>query len=339
MDAPPIIDRFIVGLLVRVHKPAATSGSWPPLHIHTSPLSSMNNVWIRQQGRPMRERSHTKHRGCGCVLVVVWLVLTGGLMILLRSCLFDGGYDYAYEDSWETSYSRESYYDSNNFWQENGRSFYEGEGGAVGLTGVDVSAYQTDIDWQAVAADGIGFAMIRIGWRGITDGYLHEDICFEQNYYGAQAAGLPCGVYFFSQATSVDEAREEAELALNLLAGRELSYPVVFDYEPNDGHRLSGIDRATATACARTFCDVIAAGGYRPMIYGNRYDLQHLDTSELSDIRLWFAEYASAPSYEAPFALWQYTASGTVTGIETPVDLNLDLSAAIEPTDESVGTE
>lgn len=275
----------------------------------------------------MRQRSRTKHRGCGCVLVVAWLVLTIGIINLLRSCLFDRG------GAWESSYSgeyypTEPYVDPHGFRQENGRIFFEKESKIASATGVDVSAYQADVDWQAVMADGIDFAMIRVAWRGNTDGYLHEDICFEQNYAGAREAGLPCGVYFFSQARTVDEAREEAEFTLSMLAGRELDYPVVFDYEANDGHRLAGIDGATATACARTFCDLIAQGGYRPMVYGNRYDLQYLDSSQLSDIGIWFAEYASSPSYEAPFALWQYTNNGTVAGIEGPVDLNLDLSAA-----------
>ena len=274
----------------------------------------------------MRRRSQPKHHGCGCVLVFAWLALTLGAIGLLRSCLSDRGYDYAYEDPWEGFSTAEPYYDRDSFQQVNGRCLYEGDAGVVGATGVDVSAYQADIDWQAVAADGIDFAMIRIAWRGNTDGYLHEDICFEQNYAGAREAGLPCGVYFYSQANTVDEAREEAAFALDLLAGRELSYPVVFDYEPNDGHRLSGIDGNTATACARAFCDIIADGGYEPMIYGNRYDLSYLDASQLSDVRIWFAEYASAPSREEPFALWQYTSSGSVAGIGTPVDLNLDLS-------------
>jgi GH25 family lysozyme M1 (1,4-beta-N-acetylmuramidase) len=264
------------------------------------------------------------------VLAILCLVL----MTLLTTCLFRNNHDY--EGSWDSSYSSGSYYDSESFWQQDDRVFYESEDGAVGKTGVDVSAYQADIDWWAVAADGIDYAMIRIAWRGNTDGYLHEDICFEQNWAGTQEVGIPCGVYFFSQAVTVEEAREEAVFALDLLAGRELTYPVVFDYEANDGHRLAGIDRETATACARTFCDIISEGGYEPMIYGNRYDLQYLDISQLSDIPIWFAEYSQAPSFEEPFAMWQYTNSGSVAGIGTPADLNLSFSTAPSTEGESL---
>ena len=283
----------------------------------------------------MRKRPQTRHHGCcGCILVGVLAILCLVLMTLLTTCLFRNNHDY--EGSWDSSYSSGSYYDSASFWQQDDRVFYESEDGAVGKTGVDVSAYQADIDWWAVAADGIDYAMIRIAWRGNTDGYLHEDICFEQNWAGTQEVGIPCGVYFFSQAVTVEEAREEAVFALDLLAGRELTYPVVFDYEANDGHRLAGIDRETATACARTFCDIISEGGYEPMIYGNRYDLQYLDISQLSDIPIWFAEYSQAPSFEEPFAMWQYTNSGSVAGIGTPADLNLSLSTAPSTEGESL---
>ena len=283
----------------------------------------------------MRKRPQTRHHGCcGCILVGVLAILCLVLMTLLTTCLFRNNHDY--EGSWDSSYSSGSYYDSASFWQQDDRVFYESEDGAVGKTGVDVSAYQADIDWWAVAADGIDYAMIRIAWRGNTDGYLHEDICFEQNWAGTQEVGIPCGVYFFSQAVTVEEAREEAVFALDLLAGRELTYPVVFDYEANDGHRLAGIDRETATACAGTFCDITSEGGYEPMIYGNRYDLQYLDISQLSDIPIWFAEYSQAPSFEEPFAMWQYTNSGSVAGIGTPADLNLSFSTAPSTEGESL---
>ncbi len=221
---------------------------------------------------------------------------------------------------------RTAYFDSERFAWEGGRVAYEDENAAAHVTGVDVSDHQGVIDWQAVAADGIDFAMVRVGWRGNTEGYLHADEQFEQNWAGAREAGVACGAYFYSQAITEDEARDEALFALGLLSGRELDYPVVFDYEPNDGNRLAGIDGDTATRCARAFCDAIREAGYDPMVYGNGYDLQYVDTTQLPDVPIWYAEYATAPSYGAPFAIWQYTGSGTVAGIATPADLNLDMS-------------
>ena len=273
----------------------------------------------------MRKRSHTKHRGCGCVLAIAWVVLSLVAIVLLNTCLFDD------RGSWEPTPQEPAYYDRSSFRQEDGRYVYEGEGGVTRTTGIDVSDHQGAIDWQAVAADGIDFAMIRVGWRGNTEGYLHADECFEQNYAGASEAGIACGAYFYSQAISEQEALEEAAFALELLGGRWLDYPVVFDYEPNDGNRIAGIDGQTATSCAKAFCDAVRQAGYEPALYGNGYDLGFIDTSQLPDVGIWYAEYGSAPSWLGPYFMWQYTASGSVSGIETPADLNLDLSG-VNPT-------
>ncbi|MBQ8935446.1 MAG: lysozyme, partial [Oscillospiraceae bacterium] len=99
------------------------------------------------------------------------------------------------------------------------------------LYGVDVSAHQGEIDWSAVAGDGIDFAILRIGSRGYSAGAIREDACFEQNYTGARENGLLVGTYFFSQAVSVEEAVEEAEQVLFWLDGRALDGPVVYDWE------------------------------------------------------------------------------------------------------------
>ena len=88
------------------------------------------------------------------------------------------------------------------------------------------------IDWQQVKDAGAGFAILRLGWRGSTEGGLNLDTTFQQNYEGAAAAGLPVGVYFFSQAVTEEEAREEAAFTLDALEGKTITYPVVFDWEP-----------------------------------------------------------------------------------------------------------
>ena len=276
----------------------------------------------------MRKQPNSTHRRLGCVLAVAWIVLTLGAIALLNSCLFGRGNTSVFEPL------AEPYYDPAGFRQVDGRYVFEGEARSAHTTGVDVSDHQGAIDWHAVAADGIDFAMIRIGWRGNTEGYLHEDECFEQNLAQAREAGLACGAYFYSQAVSEQEASEEAAFALELLSRRELDYPVVFDYEPNDGNRIAGIDGQTATSCAKVFCDALRQAGYDVALYGNGYDLGYIDTSQLPDVGIWYAEYGSAPSRSNPYFMWQYTASGSVSGIETAADLNLDLRGVNPTTQE-----
>ncbi len=221
------------------------------------------------------------------------------------------------------------YYDTRFFSWNDGRCSYESGNRSSAKTGVDVSEYQGAIDWDAVAADGIDFAIVRIGYRGTTEGGLFTDPLFTQNVSKAQAAGIECGAYFFSQATTVEEALEEAAYVLDLLGGIGLEYPVVFDYEVGGSSRAANLSQQDATEIARAFCDAIRTGGYEAMLYGNRYDLQRFDLDSLSDLELWFAEYGSYPTYESKFVIWQYDNEGVVEGISSGVDLNLDLTSAL----------
>lgn len=208
---------------------------------------------------------------------------------------------------------------------ENGRVTYERDGRRA-KAGIDVSTHQKDIDWPAVAADGVDFAILRLGHRGYTEGGLFMDQTFEQNLRGALDAGLEVGVYFFSQAVTPEEAEEEADYVLETLDGQALTFPVAFDWEPISGDeaRTDGLDGAMMTRCAAAFCKRIEDAGYRPAVYFNqtqgylRYDLR-----ELTDYALWLAEYDAVPDFYYHFDLWQYSHTGQVDGVQGNVDLDL----------------
>ncbi len=194
--------------------------------------------------------------------------------------------------------------------------------------GVDVSSHQGEIDWRAVAGDGVEFAMLRAGGRYYVSGELFEDKCFRQNLEGAAAAGLETGVYFFSQAVTVEEAREEARFLLERLDGRTLDGPVVFDWEniSNASARTDGVDPATVTAMADAFCREVEAAGYDPMIYFNQYIAYLLyDLAGVARYPFWIAQYGPEPGFYYDFQMWQYTDAGAVAGVDGPVDLNLRL--------------
>lgn len=195
------------------------------------------------------------------------------------------------------------------------------------LTGIDVSSHQGDIDWAAVAGDGIRFAMLRIGNRGYSQGAVQADTSFETNLMGARENGLLVGCYFFSQAVSVEEAQEEADFVLSLLDGRELDLPVVFDWEHIEGveeARTNQVDTETITACAVAFCDRIAQAGYQTAFYCNgMLGYLHYDLTQLERYDAWYAEYSGWPSFAYAFDLWQYSNTGTVAGIDGNVDLDL----------------
>ena len=193
------------------------------------------------------------------------------------------------------------------------------------ILGIDVSEHQLTIDWTQVKASGVEFVMIRIGWRGQVTGKLAEDTMAQENYAGAKAAGLQVGAYFFSQATTVEEAEKEAEFAMDLIRDWELDLPLVFDWEQvNADDRTAGMDALLLTQCAKAFCDKVALAGYEPMIYFNPFQAEYLlQLPELTDYPFWLAMYSDEMNYPYAVDMWQYSCTGQVPGIETPVDLNL----------------
>ena len=199
--------------------------------------------------------------------------------------------------------------------------------------GIDVSIYQGNIDWQEVADAGIEFVIIKCAGRGYGEaGKLYEDSNWRKNYEGARAAGLKVGVYFFSQAITEEEAAEEAEYVLRLIEGKQIDMPVVYDWEYIDPATADGIPRTVAmskrllTECTKAFCETVKAAGYEPMIYFNaNQSHKKMYLEELTDYPFWLASYTTELNYPYKIDMWQYTASGTVPGIEGTVDINLYL--------------
>lgn len=195
--------------------------------------------------------------------------------------------------------------------------------------GVDVSEYQGDVDWNKVKEAGIDFAILRLGYRGMTQGFLNVDETFEQNFQGATDAGLFVGVYFFSQAVSEAEARAEADFVIETLDGRKLAYPVMFDWEQptassGENLRASHVKGDEAARYGAVFCERIKEAGYRPAVYTNKYlAYEFFDLSQWKDYDLWYAEYQDVPSMHYDFRMWQYTDCGQVPGIEGGVDMNI----------------
>ena len=194
------------------------------------------------------------------------------------------------------------------------------------IPGIDVSYYQGEIDWEQVKASGIQFAMIRLGYRGYgEEGKLVEDKMAYQNIEGALAAGVKVGIYFFSQAITVEEAVEEAEFVLERIEKYDITMPVVFDWEYiSEEARTAKMDRRTLTDCYKAFCGKIAEAGYTPMAYFNTYQSRQLMyLYELEEYPFWLALYSDRMTFPYRFEMWQYTDSGSVPGIEGDVDINL----------------
>lgn len=225
----------------------------------------------------------------------------------------------------------------------NGDFYWEGDrlvytGGAFETRfGIDVSAFQNQsspnktIDWEAVANDGVEFAMVRVGFRGYGSGSLNTDAFYAQNIDGAMAAGIDTGVYFFSQAITVAEAVEEADYIIGLLEGHEISGPIAYDWEMKDAtYRVYGTSPELATACALAFCQRIEAAGYEPMVYVSTYvGYNKFNLPQLSQYPLWFPEYKREtserlfPTFYYQMDTWQFSDQCSIDGIGGRVDANI----------------
>lgn len=198
--------------------------------------------------------------------------------------------------------------------------------------GIDVSTYQGSINWNKVKADGVEFAFIRVGYRGYgASGRLCLDTRFAENIQGAIDAGIPAGVYYFSQATTKTEAREEANYVLQRIGKYKISLPVVMDFEYASGSSgLTGrlynanLSVSAATDVCRAFCATVEAAGYEGMVYANKSMLQDdLNAAKIAkDYKIWLANYTHKTSYSGDYDFWQCSSSESVDGISGRVDMN-----------------
>lgn len=204
---------------------------------------------------------------------------------------------------------------------------YVEEDGSTKKVGIDVSEHQGTINWESVAPN-IDFAIIRLGYRGYSGGGILLDGYYGANMEGATAAGVPVGVYFYSQAVSYEEGVEEANYVLAHLGDYSLSYPIVLDREDpmTDDARTNDLSVEQHTQAALGFLETIAASGHKAMMYTNRlYYSLYVDIEEVYKYPIWYAQYADEPDWPYEFAIWQYTENGEVPGIYGPVDLNLQM--------------
>ena len=202
--------------------------------------------------------------------------------------------------------------------------------------GIDVARYQGTIDWQEVSQADVDFAIVRIGYRGMTDGKIKSDPNGRYNLQEAAKAGIPLGVYFFSTAVTEEEAEEEAAWVAEEISGYPITYPVVYDCENfNDpDSRQYELNKSQRTDIALAFLKAIEKKGYEAMFYASKGDMELEKSWEVSriekDYKIWVAQYPALPypetketSYSGLHHMWQYSMDGSVPGIRQPVDLNI----------------
>lgn len=193
--------------------------------------------------------------------------------------------------------------------------------------GVDVSEWQgyiSQANWQKAKNSGIQYAMLRIAWGHKGNGAADKQ--FNNNYQNARANNIPIGAYVYSYADDEKEARQEADYAVSLLAGRKLQLPVCIDVEDE---RIGYLSKTQQAKNIVAFCEQVKAKGYTPMVYANQNWLNNkIEYSRIKNYRIWYAQYpyhwseSSKPSYGNHIDIWQYSSSGKVSGLSGNIDMN-----------------
>ena len=231
-----------------------------------------------------------------------WVQVSGGRW---RYRYSDGAYA---EKCWLKINGAWYYFDQDGYWVDDNTH----ESGS--LKGIDVSAWQGKIDWQAVKNDGIQFAFVRIG-----HGAHVLDTYYSQNMKGAQEAGIPVGVYMYSTAKNEAEAIADAQFVIRNMEGYLVSYPVVIDLEDASQDSLS---KYQLGRIAKVFCDEVRAAGYTPMLYCNEnWYKNRIDVSQITDVEKWIARWNVRYDTSIPRGIWQ-SGVGRIQGVNTNVDID-----------------
>lgn len=265
-----------------------------------------------------RRKKKNKKKKTFLLLAIIILAL----IFFFLKFFFIGDYE-GLGGAGEVAYSQ---YNPISFYYEDGFLRYEDDN-YTSKVGIDVSEHQKDIDWGKVKDAGIDFAFIRVGYRGWHSGEIKKDAYFDYNLSEAKKHGIKVGVYFYSQATTIEEAEEEANFVVREIFGKGLNYPVAFDMETADGtERAADLSVEEKTEIADAFLTTIDKYGYDTILYGNpAWFHKHIDLEYLSDYPLWLAHYTTDYTFQYDHSFWQYSDIGTVEGIKGNVDLNVEL--------------
>lgn len=190
------------------------------------------------------------------------------------------------------------------------------------MIGVDVSTWQDTVDWEKAKKAGVEFAMIRIGFGHNRKNQIVMDNQYKKNIENAKKAGIPVGVYFFSYAKDVYEAREQAQYVVNTLDGITLELPIAFDWENWNNFNSYNISLTDINLIADAFINEVTKHGYQGTLYSSKYYLENIWDVGSKDT--WLAHYTSEKSsYSKPYTMWQFSSRGKVDGINGVVDLNV----------------
>lgn len=187
--------------------------------------------------------------------------------------------------------------------------------------GIDISKWQGDVDFNALKEAGVEFVIIRVGTSSGINGENLVDSKFEQNINGANKAGIPVGVYFYSYANSEDRAISDALWVLEQIKDYKVDLPIAFDWENWSFYNEFNLSFFGLSNMADSFVKTVRDAGYEGMLYSSKNYLE--DIWFKGDYPVWLAHYTTKTNYEGNYEFWQLCNNGRVAGINGDVDINI----------------
>lgn len=189
------------------------------------------------------------------------------------------------------------------------------------MIGIDVSSWQSNIDFKKVKKSGVEFVMIRLGFGHNSEGKLVLDSKFKNNIKNAKKEGLLVGIYFFSYANTIDKVKEQVKYIVKELNGEKLDLPIAFDWENWSRFNTYNVSITDLKQIAQTFIDEVEKNGYEGMLYSSKYYLEQI--WGIDEYYTWLAHYTDQTSYKGKYKIWQLSSRGKVPGISGDVDLDI----------------
>ena len=190
------------------------------------------------------------------------------------------------------------------------------------LIGVDISKWQEEVDFKKIKENNVEFVMLKLGGQKDKGSKLELDPTFKNNIEEAQKEGLKVGIYFYSHASSIKEAKKQASFVLNNIKNYNIDLPIAFDWENWTTYNSYNISFNSLNNIAKAFMNEIKSSGYKTLLYSSEYYLDNNIWFYKDYKNVWLANYGKV-EYLGNYDMWQLCSDGRITGINTYVDIDI----------------
>jgi GH25 family lysozyme M1 (1,4-beta-N-acetylmuramidase) len=187
--------------------------------------------------------------------------------------------------------------------------------------GLDISAWQGDVDFNKLLENNVEFVMLRVGFQKGFNGINMIDSKFYNNIEKLNELNIPVGVYFYTYATSTEEAHEQALWVIDKIKDYNISLPVVFDFESWSYFSTLKLSLYDINEISASFLSTIKVNGYDAMNYSSKYYLENI--WNIDEYPVWLAHYTNQTNYSGEYVMWQLCNNGKIDGINGDVDIDI----------------